>query len=185
MFSNYFKTAWRSIARHKTYSLINVLGLALGMACGLLIFVLVKYHLSFDDFHADSDRIYRIVTEQHRDNITYTSGVPSPLGKALRNDYTFSEKVARIATFDDQLISIKTTQEIKKFKEKEGVAFTETEYFDIFNFPLIEGNKKTVLNEPNTAIVTERIALKYFGNSSPINRVIRFDNKIDLKITES
>lgn len=183
MIRNYFKIAWRNLIRNKTYSLINICGLALGMTCGLLIFVLVKYHLSFDNFHANSDRIYRIVTEQHRDNISYTSSVPSPLGKAFRNDHTFGEKVARIATFDDQLISIHAGKEIKKFKEKEGVAFTEAEYFDIFNFPLLEGDKKTALKEPNTALLTERIAKKYFGDSSPINQMFRFDNKIDVRIT--
>ena len=183
MIRNYFKIALRNLQRNKAYAVINVMGLALGMTCGLLIFMLVKYHLSFDNFHANADRIYRIVTEQHRDNISYVAAVPSPLGKAFRNDYTFAEKVGRIATFENQLISVKAGNEIKKFKEVEGVAFTETEYFDIFNFPLAEGNLTTALKEPNTAIVTERIARKFFGEESPLNKTFRFDNKIDVRIT--
>ena len=183
MLSSYLKTSLRNLRRHKTYAAINIVGLALGMACGLLIFMLVKYHLSFDDFHADSDRIYRIVTEQHRDVISYTAGVPSPLGKEFREDYDFAEKVARIASEGDMTITVKDGDEVKLFKEEGGVAITEPEYFDIFNFPLVTGDMKTALVEPNTAIITERLAKKYFGDEDPINKTIRFGDKIDAKIT--
>ena len=183
MIKNYFKIAWRNLLKNKSYAFINVMGLALSITCGILIFSLVKYHLSFDNFHVNADRIYRIVTEQHRDNVSYTEGVPSPLGKAIRTDYAFTEKVARIATFDELLITINTPDEVKKFKEKGGAAFTEPEYFSIFNFPLVRGDINTALNEPNTAVVTERIAKKYFGNEDPVNKVIRVENKVDCKIT--
>jgi len=183
MFKNYFKIAWRNLVKNKAYSVINIMGLALSMACGILIFVLVKYHLGFDNFHKDSNRIYRFVTEQHRDNISYVPSVPPPFGKAFREDYAFGEKVARIATFENELITIKDGPAIKKFKETEGIAFTEAGYFDIFNYPLVKGNKATVLTEPNTAIITERIAKKYFDKEDPINKTIRLANKIDFKIT--
>ena len=183
MINNYLKIAFRNLINHKAYAFINILGLALGMTCGLLIFLLVKYNLSFDNFHANSDRIYRIVTEQHRDQISYQAAVPSPLGKVLRDDYSFTEKVGRIAAYEEEVITINTGKEIKKYREKGGFAFAETEYFDIFNFPLIEGDKKTVLLEPNTAIITENLAKKYFGTESPINKTLRFGEKIDVKIT--
>ncbi len=183
MFQNYFKIAFRSLKRNKTYTIINISGLTLGMTCCLLIFMLVKYHLGFDNFHANPDRIYRIVTEQHRDNISYTPAVPAPLGKAFRNEHTFGEKVGRIATFGNQLITLKNGKEIRKFREKEGVAFTESEYFDIFNFPLVQGKVKTALAEPNTAIITAHVAKKYFGNESAINKTIRLENKIDVTVT--
>ena len=183
MIKNYLKIAIRNLKRHKAYAFINVFGLALSMACGILIFTLVNYHLSFDNFHKDSDRVYRVVTEQHRDKISYTNSVPTPLGKVFRNDYAYSEKVARVAAFDDQLISFKDGQSTKKFQEPDGIAFVEPEFFDIFNYPLAQGNKQSVLSEPNTAIVTENIAKKYFGSESPINRVIRVDNRVDFKIT--
>lgn len=163
--------------------LINIFGLGLGSACAILIFLLVRYHLSFDNFHADPDRIYRVVTEQHRDNISYSNYVPNPLGKVFREDYTFSEQVARVATFDQELISVNSGKEIKKFKEENGVAFTETAFFNIFNYPLLQGDIKTALTEPNTAILTERLAKKYFGSSNPIGKVLRVDNRVDLRIT--
>src|SRR6478736_3126936 len=108
MIRNYFKIALRNLARHKIYGLINVMGLAMSMACGIVIFTLVKHHLSFDNFHKDPDRIYRFVTEQHRDEISYTGSVPPSFGKAFRNDYSFSEKVARIATFENEAIVLQT-----------------------------------------------------------------------------
>lgn len=183
MLRNHFKIALRNLRRNKAHLLINTLGLGLGSVCAILIFLLVRYHLSFDDFHANPDRIYRFVTEQHRDNISYANYVPNPLGKVFREDYTFSEQVARIATFDGELISVNSGKEIKKFKEENGVAFTETAFFDIFNYPLLQGNIKTALIEPNTAILTERLVKKYFGRSNPIGKVLRVDNRIDLRIT--
>ena len=183
MIKNYFKIAFRNLRKNRVYGLINIMGLALSMACCVLIFTLVKYHLSFDNFHKDPDRIYRFVTEQHRDEISYAASVPPSFGKAFRNDYTFAEQVARVVISHDALISIKQGEEVKKFKETEGAAFTEPELFDIFNFPLLQGVKKTALTEPNTAIITEHLAKKYFGNENPINKTFRYDNRIDFKIT--
>lgn len=183
MLRNYFKIAWRNIVRNKAYTTINILGLTLGMTCGILIFTLVSHHLSFDTFHPNSERTYRIVTEMHRDQIEYDSSVPSPLGKAFRNDYTFGEKVARVNTVGAALITIQDNREIKKFKEDAGIAFVETDFFDLFNFPMLQGDAKAALIQPNTAILTERIARKYFGQNSPINKTIRFRNKIDFRVT--
>ena len=185
MLRNYLKIAWRNLIRNKAYTVINVLGLSLGMTCGILIFSLVSYHLSVDTFHPDSERTYRIVTEQHRDVIAYVPSVPSPLGKAFRNDYTFGEKVARVNTTDGSgsLITIRNGNNIKKFKENAGVAFVETDFFDLFNFPMVQGDAKAALTQPNTAILTERMARKYFGKTNPINKIIRLDNKIDFRVT--
>ena len=183
MLRNYFKIAWRNLIRNKAYASINIFGLALGMACGLLIFMLVKYHLSFDNFHRNADRIYRVVTELHRDVIEYESSVPSPLGKAFRDDYDFAEKVARIATYNDAVITVRTGKKVEKFKQKGGFAFTEPAYFDIFNFPFVIGSKQTALQQPNTAIITERLAQKYFKGENPINKTIRFGTNIDAKVT--
>lgn len=181
MLKNYFKIAWRNLKRSKAYTLINVLGLGLGIACAILIFSLVKYHLSFDTFHSKADRIYQITTEWHLEEISQGPNVPQPLGEAFRNDYDFAEKVARIYSSEDQLISIPSSEGNKKFEE--DIAFAEPEFFDILDFPLVRGNKNTVLSEPNTAIITERLAKKYFGNQGPIGKIIRIDNKRDYRIT--
>jgi putative ABC transport system permease protein len=183
MVTNYFKTGWRNVERNKVYSILNVAGLALSMTCGILIFSLIKHHVSFDNFHRDSDRIYRIVTELHRDVIAYRNAVPSPLGEFFRNDFTHAEKVARIYTLTDMLVSKKNDKSDVRYRESNGVSFTETEFFDIFNFPLEHGNDKTVLSRPNTALLTQKIATKYFGDTNPIGEVLVLDNRVTVTVT--
>ena len=174
-----FKISWRNISRNKVYTAINIVGLSLGIACSILIFVVINYHLSFDNFHHNSKRIYRVVTEFHQDQIDYNPGVPPLLAKALRNDYTFADKVTRIIKFGDENISI--PDENKKFSET--IAIAEVPFFDIFNFPMMQGDAKTALKEPNAAIITQKIAKKYFGNENPVGKIIRINDKINFKIT--
>jgi len=183
MLKNYFKIALRNLQRSRTYALINILGLGLGITCAILIFMLVRYHLSYDNFHANKDRIYRAITEFHDEGVSQESGVPSPFGKAFRNDFTFAEKTARVIDYGYQLISLPNSKDNKKFEEENGFAFAELDFFDIMNYPLIEGDKRTVLAEPNSAIVTEAIAQKYFGKANAIGQTIRVNNKINYKIT--
>ncbi|GCC52703.1 hypothetical protein SanaruYs_29410 [Chryseotalea sanaruensis] len=181
MYKNYFATAWRNLNKKKVYASINIAGLALGIGCALLIFSLITHHLDFDNFHADSDRIYRFVTEEHRDQIDYDGSVPPVFGKAFREDYTFGEKVARLCTIDEQLIAVGEGSDIRKFSEE--IAFAEPEFFSIFNFPLASGNADKVLSGANTAIITERIAKKYFGDEPALGKTFRFENRIDFTIS--
>jgi putative ABC transport system permease protein len=182
MLKSNFILALRNILRNASNSIINISGLALGITCALLIFSLVTYHLNFDGFHNDSDRIYRFVTEQHRDEVSYVSSVPPPFGKTFRQDYAYAEKVARLCTIHDALISFEEGNTLKKFTD--NAAFADPEFFEIFNFPFVSGNSPKVLAEPNAAVITERIAKKYFGDESPINKTIRFNNTIDFKIVD-
>lgn len=181
MLKSYLTLALRNITRAASYTLVNVSGLALGITCALLIFSLVSYHIGFDNFHSDTDRIYRFVTEQHRDQVTYAESVPPAFGKAFSNDFTFAEKVARVCNARESLISFEKGNELKKFTE--FAAFADPEFFDIFNFPLVSGNKDKMLSEPNTAIITQRLAKKFFGDESPLDKTIRLDNRIDFRIT--
>src|SRR5205809_7045390 len=123
MLKSYLKLALRNIVRSASYSIINVSGLALGITCALLIFSLVSYHLNFDNFHNDSDRIYRFVTEQHRDQVSYAGSVPPAFGRPFRDDYTYGEKVVRLCTARQSLISFQQDNELKKFVET--AAFTD------------------------------------------------------------
>ncbi|TSJ43042.1 FtsX-like permease family protein [Mucilaginibacter corticis] len=182
MIKNYLKIAWRNLKRNKAYAFISVTGLALGVTCGILIFTLISYHLSFDNFHKNPDRIYRFYTEWHDGTVGMASAVPQPLGKAYRANFNLSEKTARIISYSGTLISL-PGKDIKKFEEKDGVAFTEPEYFDILNFPLIQGDKRNILAKPNQALITENIAKKYWGTSDVIGNTIRLDNKISFTVT--
>lgn len=177
MFKNNLRIAFRSLFSNKVYGLLNILGLALSMTCGLLIFILIKYHLNFDTFHHNANRIYQFVTEQHRESISYTSSVPPGFANAFREDFGTSGVVAKSATYTDALV----VYDQKKFIEEAGVAFTEPTYFEIFNFPLLTG--KNMLAEPNTGLITTSLAQKYFGKDDPINKVIKIENKLDVRIT--
>ena len=178
MFKNYFKIAWRNINRNKGYAAINVVGLSLGIACSILIFALISYHRSFDGFHKDSDRIYRLTTEWHEDQTNYSGAVPTPLGKAFRNDVSFAEKTARVLAFEGTLITIPDEKGNKKFVEPNGIAYAEPAFFSIFNFPLAIGDAATVLHNPDEAIITVKLAEKYFGSAAnAMGKIVRVDNK--------
>jgi len=183
MLRNFVTIAWRNLWKNKVYAGVNILGLSLGIGCGILIFALVTYHLSFDNFHPDKDRIYRVVTEFHDEIADYTQGVPTPLGRAFRNDFDFAEKAARVIGSGDDLIAIQDGSAEKKFNEEKGVAYAEPEYFDIFNFPLLQGDKSTALRHPGEALITERLARKYFGEASAaMGKRIRVNNKTNFAI---
>ncbi len=183
MLKNFFTIAWRNLWKNKTYASINILGLSLGIGCSILIFTLVSFHLSFDNFHPDKDRIYRVVTEVHDEVADYSQGVPSPVGKTFRKDFDYAEKVARVFSYGDALISFKSGNEQKKFKEGSGVAYVEPAFFDIMNFPLLQGNKSTVLLLPGQALITEKLAGKYFGDAgTAMGKTIRVNNKADFSV---
>ncbi|GGA96929.1 ABC transporter permease [Puia dinghuensis] len=184
MLKNFITIAWRNIRKHKAYAAINILGLSLGVACSILIFVLVHYHLSFDTFHANKDRIYRIVTEFHDEVADYSQGTPTPLGKAFRKDYDYAEKTARVINYGDALVTFQNAGVTKKFLEQPGISYAEPDYFDIFNFPLVEGDKATVLHAPGEALITEKLAKKYFGDANTaMGKTIRINNGADFHIT--
>jgi putative ABC transport system permease protein len=183
MFKNQLKLAWRNLRKNKSYTLINILGLSSGIACAILIFTLVSYQLSFDRFHPDAGRVYRVVTIFHQESTEYQSGVPQPLGKAFLNDYSYAEAAARVCVYNSALISLPYEKEVKKFEEDDGVAYADPGFFDIFRFPLLKGASGPVLTEPNTALITQQLATKYFGSEQPVGKTIRYNNKWDFRIT--
>jgi predicted permease len=157
-----------------------MLGLALGMACVILIFTMVKYHLSFDRFHTNMNRIYRITTEFHGETVRSTQGIPYPLPEVFRNNYAVAEKVARVCYMSGVRIAPEAAAD-KRFEE--DIAFADPAFFDIANLPLQQGNRQTMLKERNTVVITERIARKYFGNADPIGKIIHLDDTLHLTVT--
>jgi putative ABC transport system permease protein len=180
MIKNYLTIARRNLSRHKSYTLINVLGLVLGMTCGILIFSLVNYHLGFDKFHAKADRIYRVTSELHNETVSKLGTVPQPIGAAIRNDYSFVEKASMLISFGGN-ISFPSRKDNAKFND--GVAYTESDFFQIMDFPFIAGDPRTALSEPNTAVITEQLAEKYFKGGHAMGKSFRLDNNTDFTIT--
>lgn len=179
MIRNYLKIGWRNLTKNRSYAFINIFGLSLGIACSIVIFTIVKYHLGFDNFHENKERIYRIVTEWHDDEPGFSEAVPSPVGRAFRSEFTFAEKTARVISYNDALVALNAGTDRKKFKEESGIAYAEPEFFDILHFPLVKGNQQNFLSSPNSAAITEKLAKKYFGTEDPMGKTIRINNKTD------
>ena len=180
MFKNYFKTAFRSLIRNRNYTIINIAGLAVGIAVCMMIFIIIQYQTSFDNFHSKKDRIYRVLTEYHHAedaNITYGKDVPFPLPTGLKTAFPQIEQVAPIfASHDDQLIIPgENGTSTKTFKEDKGVFFTEPSFFKMFDFPLLAGSYES-LKEPNNVLLTKEIAEKYFGDwKTAIGKTIKLE----------
>ncbi len=178
MFKNYFKTAIRNFKRNKSYALINTLGLSVGIAACLLIFLVVQFESSFDNFHPKKNSIYRVVTEFHNEgDVGYSSGVPFPAATGLRVDFPQIKQVAAIFQQSGEIaVEDGTTQE-KKLQE-DNFYFAEPQFFSMFNFPFIAGNAKAALNNPNSAVLTQATAEKYFGNwKTALGKTIKYQNK--------
>jgi ABC-type antimicrobial peptide transport system permease subunit len=180
MVKNYFKTAFRSLARNRNYTIINIAGLAVGIAVCMIIFIIIQFQTSFDNFHSKKGRIYRVLTEyRHADaaTISYGKDVPFPMPEALKTAFPQIEQVAPIfASHDDQvLIPDKNGTTVKQFKEEKGVFFTEPSFFNIFDFPLLAGSYAS-LKEPNNVLLTKEIAGKYFGDwRTAIGKTIKLE----------
>jgi putative ABC transport system permease protein len=188
MFKNLFKTAWRNVLRNKAYTFINIIGLGAGISICLVIFVLIQFHLSFDNFHAKKDRIYRMLTEYHHSDskdVFYGTGIARGIPQTLKTDIPEIEAYAPILHNDNEQIQVlnKEGQVDKKFKET-GVFATTPSFFKIFDFPLIQGDASTALKDPNSVLLTKQTAEKYFGNwQQAMGKTIRWDNKEVLKVT--
>ena len=177
MFRNYFKTAIRNFKRNKSYALINTLGLAIGIAACFLIFLIVQFESSFDNFHPKKNSIYRIGTEFHnQDGVSYSDGVAFPVAKGLRVDFPQIKEVASIFRNGGQ-ITVEDGAAQKKLQE-DHFYYAEPQFFSMFNFPFLSGNAKTSLNNPNNAVLTQATAEKYFGDwKNAIGKTIKYENK--------
>ena len=174
MIKNYFTIAVRNIGRNISYTLINVLGLALGITCSLVLFLMIRFSTSFDKNHGNGDRIYRLVTSSNnRGREDFFMGIPIPLAEAVKNEMTGIEKVLLISRSDAGIISVDKDGERKLFDEESGLAFTDSTYFQFFERKIVKGNRFTALTAPNTIILSERFARKYFGDDDPLGKVIR------------
>ena len=178
MFRNYLKTALRNLKRNKGYALINVLGLAVGIAASLLIFLVIQFETSFDNFHKKKDSIYRVGTEFHtQDGVSYSEGVAFPVAAALRVDYPQIKEVASIYRNGGQITVKGGDNQLKKLNE-ENFYYAEPEFFKMFDFGWLAGDAKTCLKDPNSAVLTQATAEKYFGDwKSAIGKTIEYENK--------
>ena len=191
MLKNYFKTAWRNIIRNKSYAVINISGLAVGIAACLLIFIVVQFEFSYDTFQKNYDHIYRIVTaEKHKDgSVARNPGIPCPAYDALKTDFPQLEKIAPIEISSGNQVTVLGTNPntdvaiSKKFIEENNIAFTVPAYFDMFNAKWLSGNAATLKDQGNV-VLTKKHAEKYFTDyKNALGKFIKVDNSVLLKVS--
>jgi putative ABC transport system permease protein len=173
MFYNIIKVAIRNLIRHPGYTFINILGLAIGLACSILILLYVINEMTYDSFHQKADRIYRIgVRGQMPGNELNQAVTAAPMMEALLNDCPEVEMACRVAGFGGWLVNY----EDKKFTETEKTfKFADSTFFELFDFKLLKGDPKTVLTRPRTLVMTETAARKYFGDEDPVGKTLRIE----------
>ena len=182
MFKNYFKVALRNIQRHKAFSFINITGLAIGMACCILIMLWVQDELSYDKFHENKDTLYRMIN-QNLDAKGDLGGstIPYALAPIVKSEFP---EIASFTRYQDLSwrYSCSFTYQEKKFYEQDFI-LADPSFFEMFSFPFITGNPQTALKDPNSIVLTQDTAHKYFGEEDPMGKALRFNNGTDLKVT--
>lgn len=178
MFRNYLKVALRNIKRHTGYSLINVVGLAIGMTCCILMLLWVQDELSFDRFNQNANRIYRLCLDANIGSPLLAPVSMAPAGPAMASE--FPEVVSAARTTRPERASIKF--EDLTFQE-ENVGYADNSIFEVFTFPLLKGDPKTALTAPYSVVITEDMAKKYFGDQEPLGKMLRIDDEADFTVT--
>lgn len=174
MIKNYLKIALRSIKKYKAYSFINILGLAIGISCCLLILLFVQDELSYDRYHEKADSIYRLVDSLDVDHprSRHYALSSAPFAPALKNEFPEVEDAVRLFSGRSRMMAYQE----KKYYEY-GLFFADSSLFGIFTFPLKKGNPDTALDAPHTIVISESTALKYFGREEPMNKTLKIDDQ--------
>lgn len=180
MFKSYLTVAVRNLVRQKGYSLINLSGLSIGMACCILILLFVQDELRYDRYHEKADQIYRLASELAVGGKEIRMARTSPAWAApLAGDYPEVLSTVRIKTPNSRWL---IKHEEKEFWEN-GFFFADSTVFDIFSLPLVRGNPRTALQGPNTVVISESVAKKFFGDEDPIGKVFNAEDLIYLSVT--
>jgi ABC-type antimicrobial peptide transport system permease subunit len=177
MFRNYILIAFRNLSRQKGFSVINIIGLGVGMACFILILLWVRHEISYDRFNEKADRLYRLVQTQH-----YTSGpltttcMPGPIAADVRKDIP-----EIINSFMYYVVKGVVNHKDKFFRE--DIRLADPELFSMFTFTFLKGDPKHVFDDLNSMVITDQMATKYFGNEDPVGKVIKVNSEHSFKVT--
>lgn len=182
MFKNYLKIALRNLVRNKSYSFINIFGLAIGISCFILISLYVTHELSFDKFHENGDRIYRVVESYNTDDEqNWYATTFSALATTLKNEFPVLRHVSHVYPTNGLVIA----GENQKYQE-DGIIYADSSFFEMFSFNLLSGDPSSVLDKPMSVVITPKIASKFFGKENPVGKSISFTgqrNTFELEIT--
>jgi len=180
MIRNYLTIAFRGFWKHKLFTLINVIGLSIGISAALVIYLIVHYEFTFDKFHKDSDRIYRVVADaSFQGRVNHTSGLPGPLADAIKSQVTGLEAITPLYKLSPNLVFIdknKNTQ--KQFKYQDRIILTDQNYFKVFDYVWLAGSSQHALDAPNQVVLTSQQAKLYFPSLSyqgMVGKIITYD----------
>ena len=180
----YLKSAFRSLLKDKTSSFISISGLAVGMACCMLILIHVKDELSFNKFNANLNNIYRINwISKDKNGINVYSSTPVPFSKSLTLKIPDIEKLSKLFQRSGEMESGRNDKSEEKRFQEQNVYFSDPGLFSIFSISFIEGDISNALTEPNTIVITDEMARKYFGSEDPVGKSLFYDNKVPLRIS--
>ena len=181
---NNLKTALRSLFRERTNALINVAGLMLGITGSLVLFLVIRHSMSYDSYHTHADRIYRVVQKaKGNTGDTFVAGIQVALPEAFRAEFPEAEAVVFTAYRDGSVVTIPQRQgQAKRYEEAKGVVFTESSFFQVFDRKIVSGDARHGLDQPGAAIISQRLAMKYFGREDVVGEVVKLDT-VDYTIT--
>jgi putative ABC transport system permease protein len=190
MLKNHLLIALRNLRKHSFYTILNVLGLSLGIACSLILFLFIRYHFGFDRYHREAGQIYRVVTDLHLDDgsVKYESGAPMALATAIKAEVPQVKNLSFLfSNFRDLSFTVSTAGPAnasgKLFAEHGNIAFADRHWFDLFDYKWLAGDPHTALQAPDEAILTSSQARKYFGDADPIGKTISINGRANIKIT--
>lgn len=177
MFKNYFKIALRNISRNKVSSFINIAGLAIGITCVIFILFYVQDELRYDKFIENAGRIYQVNIEGNMGGREYLSGTtPPPAGAALTNTFPEIETYTRFFNASDEVVRSEENKQVENYFTESKVHGVDSNFLQVFNYKMLQGDARTCLLQPNSVVITEQIAKRYFGNSNAMGGVLLFDD---------
>lgn len=182
MLRNYWKIAFRNMAKYKFISFINLFGLTVGMTCCLLILTYILHEVSYDKYNSKADRIYRVTRSfNNKEGIVslHLGAVAPPFGPLLKNEFSDIQKVTRLLPLGG---ATPMHYQDKIFNEKD-IFCADSNFMQVFDVSLVKGDPATALNDPFCVVLTEQVAKKYFGDEDPMNKVIRMNNQYNCKVT--
>ena len=178
MLKNYLKIALRNILKRKSYAFVNIAGLAVGIACCLLILLYVQEELRYDRFHQNAARIYRATLATSEQRVETT---PSILGPLFQRE--FPEVARTVRLYETTRFGAVVVQHGERIFQEERFMFADSTVFEVFTFPLLRGNPATALARPNTIVLTQAMAQKYFGAANPLGQTLRVNNAREYEVT--
>ncbi|MEO5910824.1 MAG: ABC transporter permease [Pelobium sp.] len=182
MIKNYFKIAWRNLVNRKFYAFINIFGLALGITSAVMLYLFISFHLSFDTYHKNASKTYRVVNELFFDKVLYEKGASIGMYEALSSDVaTIKDANVMLSDYTFTVTVNDGLNKDKRFKETKNVALVSPDWFKMFDYQWLSGNPE-VIDNPNVAVITQSQARKYFGDENPIGKTLIFENTQPVKV---